>query len=169
MKTTLKIIDLILLIICFLELGLVLNKPVDAPYKPTGKFAWITPDQVIATEIDPMVLLLNEQREKYGVEDLTQGDVLNKSAKAKACDMRDRNYFAHTNPDGKDFWQTAEAENFRYSMVGENLAEGFSNDYQRVKAWMGSTTHRENILEPKFKDVGVGRCGIYVVTHFGEK
>ena len=39
--------------------------------------------------------------------------------------------------------------------AGENLARDFSNPASVVTAWMKSPTHKDNLLNPKFKEIGV--------------
>ncbi len=45
-------------------------------------------------------------------------------------------------------------EHNRYA--GENLARDFSNASDAINAWMNSPTHKENILNPKYREIGVG-------------
>jgi uncharacterized protein YkwD len=52
-----------------------------------------------------------------------------------------------------------------YKYAGENLAEGFDNDLQAFVALMNSKSHRDNILNTKYKQVGIGygSCNLQVV------
>src|SRR6185436_20656588 len=63
-----------------------------------------------------------------------------------------------------------------YIYAGENLAEGFDDNTTVMDAWMNSPTHKENILKPEFREIGIGGArGTYqgeqnntiVVIHFG--
>ncbi|SDE56307.1 CAP domain-containing protein [Auraticoccus monumenti] len=44
----------------------------------------------------------------------------------------------------------------KLSLVGENVAYGFSSGTSVTKAWMNSPGHRANLLNPKFRSIGVG-------------
>ena len=41
-------------------------------------------------------------------------------------------------------------------MAGENVAYGYRNGQATVRAWMKSPSHRSNILERRFRLIGVG-------------
>lgn len=44
----------------------------------------------------------------------------------------------------------------RLSLVGENVAYGFSSGSSVTKAWMASPGHRANLLNSRFRSIGVG-------------
>jgi uncharacterized protein YkwD len=44
----------------------------------------------------------------------------------------------------------------RLSSVGENVAYGYSSGAATVKAWMGSTGHRANILNRNYRQMAIG-------------
>ena len=65
------------------------------------------------------------------------------------------------------------AAKYRYYAVGENLAAGPATAAEVVKEWMESASHREIILDPSWKEIGVavrsgGKHGIYWVQEFGD-
>lgn len=71
-------------------------------------------------------------------------------------DMRDRNYFSHTDPEGHSpFWHLTQA-GIAYTTAGENIAYGYSTPDAVMSAWMASTGHRANILNANFGRLGVG-------------
>ena len=49
---------------------------------------------------------------------------------------------------------------------GENLTNGL-DDKSAMNALMNSEGHKRNILDPDYEEIGVGRCGPYLVQHFG--
>lgn len=93
---------------------------------------------------------------------------LNQSATAKAQDMTDKNYWSHQDPDGNWSWPFMDKAGYKYSHAGEDLAQGF-NDQESVDAWMKSPHHKEQIMNPNYTDIGVGRVGEYNVLHFGKQ
>jgi hypothetical protein len=62
-----------------------------------------------------------------------------------------------------------------YAHAGENLAIHFTDSTEVVEAWMKSPTHRENIVNGKYTEIGVGTAKgtyegydtVYVVQLFG--
>jgi uncharacterized protein YkwD len=91
---------------------------------------------------------------------------LEASARNKAQDLCQNNYFDHDNQNTK--WQsffTADTAD-----KGENLAKGYDHSFDVVLAWMKSNRHRDNVLDWEFKKVGVAiePCNgkKIVVAHF---
>lgn len=117
----------------------------------------------------------NEERKQAGLEPLTYSSVLSQSAQKKAEDMFTNDYWAHNSPQGKTPWTFFDAAGYKYSVAGENLAKDFYNTDSLMKAWMNSPTHRENIVNTKYKEIGIavvnGTLGgvktTLVVQHFG--
>jgi hypothetical protein len=98
----------------------------------------------------------NAQRMADHEQPLTLNSQLNAAAQAKANDMAAKNYWSHNSPDGKTPWSFITAAGYHYQMAGENLAYGFSNANDTVAGWMNSPTHRANILNAKYENVGFG-------------
>lgn len=111
-----------------------------------------------AAQIPPseVVRLTNEKRAASGLAPLTLNQTLSSAAYTKGRDMIDRDYWAHIAPDGTQPWKFFNDFGYRYKYAGENLARDFSSANAAVEAWMGSPTHRENILNPKYKEIGIG-------------
>lgn len=117
----------------------------------------------------------NAQRAKYGLPLFTESPGLSLSAKTKAQDMIDFQYFSHIAPDGEGAGDLVQKAGYEFIAVGENLALGdFENDEKLVDGWMGSQGHRENILNPQYREIGVavlqgeyqGRLTWVAVQHF---
>lgn len=149
------------------------NKPfmkVYWPYLPgalllvlTLSLWWFLPHastgvQAYATNISTNGLLTatNEQRSKNGADSLRISSRLNAAAQSKAKDMADRNYWSHSTPDGKDPWVFIQQAGYEYKKAGENLAYGFSDNSATVAGWMNSATHRANLLDQAYSEVGFG-------------
>jgi len=96
----------------------------------------------------------NQMREKDRLEPLVFNEALSKAAYQKAMDMFEDDYWSHVAPDGKEPWDFILAENYDYTYAGENLAKNFSASSDVVKAWMESPSHRENLLNRNYKEVG---------------
>ena len=102
-----------------------------------------------------IVAFTNETRLDKSVGTLQSNPQLVEAATRKAKDMLARNYFAHTTPDGKRFWTWIDATGYNYTLAGENLAVDFTSPESAHEALMASPTHRENILNKRYKEIGV--------------
>jgi len=98
----------------------------------------------------------NAQRAQQHLSVLSINPRLDAAAEAKAQDMAQRNYWSHNTPDGKEPWVFVTGQNYNYQKLGENLAAGFSDEKAAVKGWMASPSHKDNLLDPTFKEVGFG-------------
>lgn len=126
---------------------------------------------ITATLVD----LTNEDRTADALGTLTINETLVKAAQAKADDMAEKGYFAHTTPDGKEPWDFMHEAGYVFTYAGENLAVNFGDSEDVVQAWMNSPTHRANILNGKFTEIGIatavgeyrGQKTVFVVQMFG--
>lgn len=111
-----------------------------------------------ATEMSVSQLLAatNAQRAANGVAPLTLNSKLNSAAQSKAEDMVTRNYWSHNTPDGQEPWVFFNNVGYKYFKAGENLAYGFSTSDATVAGWMNSPTHKANLLDGAFTEVGFG-------------
>ena len=94
---------------------------------------------------------------------LAENSQLDIAAANKVKDMFSGQYFEHLSPAGKDVSYFVGQAGYEYIIIGENLALGdYESDADLVKAWMDSPGHRENILKPGYKEIGVAvGFGIY--------
>ncbi|MEX2090790.1 MAG: CAP domain-containing protein [Candidatus Paceibacterota bacterium] len=104
---------------------------------------------------DDIVVLTNEVRQENGLPQLAVSPVLQEAAKLKLADMLQNNYFAHTSPAGVSPWYWFEKAKYSYKLAGENLAMDFAFSQDVVDAWMGSESHRKNLLLKDFSETGI--------------
>lgn len=135
--------------------------------------------QVLGVTIDisseKLLFLTNQKRAKAGLPPLSLDNTLSNAALMKAKDMFAKNYWAHNAPDGTTPWEFIKDAKYQYVYAGENLAKGFTVSDDVVEAWMKSTTHKENVLSPNYRDVGFavakgelnGEETVLVVEMFG--
>jgi len=102
-----------------------------------------------------VIELTNASRAGASETNLSLNEKLSRAAEAKADDMIAKNYFSHTSPGGVTPWKWIDGEGYDYSYAGENLAMDFQSAEKMEDAWMKSPTHRANILNEKYKDIGV--------------
>ncbi len=117
-----------------------------------------------ASQIDPdkVIELTNSERLSAGVTLLKENSELDQAALAKATDMFENNYWAHVSPTGTEPWYFVTQFGYQYKHAGENLARDFSNPKDVVTAWMASPTHRQNLLDDRYKDIGVAVVDGYI-------
>jgi hypothetical protein len=101
------------------------------------------------------VELINRARSDNGLEAVRANDYLNDRALEKAQDMLAKDYFAHYSPEGKAPWDLISRNKYPYLYVGENLARNFTSVTMAHKALMNSPSHKDNILNKKYTDVGI--------------
>jgi uncharacterized protein YkwD len=99
-----------------------------------------------------VVCLVNQQRNGRGLPGLRESSRLNRSAQGWTNVMVTHRNFSH----GADFAARISAVGFDWSNVGENIATGYATPTAVVKAWMASTGHCQNILNPMYRYVGTG-------------
>ena len=117
-----------------------------------------------ASQINPdkVIELTNKERLNAGVSIVKVNSELNQAALAKATDMFEHNYWAHISPTGTEPWYFITEAGYKYQHAGENLARDFSNPNDVVRAWMASTTHRQNLLDDRYKDIGIAVLDGYI-------
>lgn len=111
-----------------------------------------------AANISPsdVIRLTNDRRLSGGLSPLSENSVLSSAALAKGNDMLAKGYWAHFAPDGTSPWTFFQSFGYKYKYAGENLARDFSNPGSAVEAWMGSPSHRDNIMNPNYREIGIG-------------
>jgi len=109
-------------------------------------------DEVSEEEIFKLV---NEEREAIGLSKLDWSPEVVLVARDHATDMWERKYFGHVSPEEEDVGDRLTEAEIGYSYAGENLALAPTVSTAHV-GLMNSEGHRENILEPRFKKVGIG-------------
>lgn len=105
--------------------------------------------------IDEVVRSTNEARIGAGLKPLAYNEKLADAARRKAANMLEENYWAHNSPSGKSPWVWFKAAGYNYLYAGENLAKDFGDTGRMMAAWMASPTHRDNIVNGKYSEIGV--------------
>jgi hypothetical protein len=124
-----------------------------------------------------LVDLANAERAKQNLPALTQNPTLDQAAYLKAQDMAQKGYFNHISPSGTNPWHWFSQAGYNYKYAGENLAIGFLDSGEVSNAWMNSPTHKANIVNSKYKEIGIavlktsfqGNPATIVVQLFGTK
>lgn len=113
------------------------------------------PDDDAAGLEQEVVDIVNAERADEGCGPLHVDDRLVAASRAHSRDMRERDFFDHTNPDGESPWDRAGEQGYD-SPGGENIARGQQDAEAVMQSWMDSPGHRANILNCDFAAIGVG-------------
>jgi uncharacterized protein YkwD len=107
--------------------------------------------------------LINRVRAHYGLHALAYNSDLRDSATGHSESMVSHHYFAHEGPGGSmgnRVTRTGYLHSAGQFTIGENIGGGhgrrFASPMAVLKEWMHSAPHRANILDPNFRDAGVG-------------
>lgn len=116
------------------------------------------------------VELMNADRRANGLSNLQVSSALTAVARSHAQDIVARNFFSHTNPDGKTLADRLKQAGISFSAAGENIAENISVQAAET-TFMNSSGHRSNILNSTYTTVGIGvafdsKGNVYVVQDF---
>ncbi len=77
-------------------------------------------------------------------------------ARSHSTDMATKNFFNHTNPDGEKVGARLTAGGIEWYACAENIVAGYYDPYAISNGWYNSEGHRKNILNTKYKYIGVG-------------
>jgi uncharacterized protein YkwD len=99
-----------------------------------------------------VVCLINQQRTSRHLPPLRASRLLDRSAQRWTNAMVASDVFSH----GTNFAARISAVGYVWRAAGENIATGFQTPRSVVNAWMASTGHCQNILNPTYGNVGTG-------------
>ncbi|MFD0413298.1 CAP domain-containing protein [Streptomyces sp. NPDC127108] len=125
------------------------------PEKPKAPPAPAKPSADETAAEAEVLALVNQERANVGCRPVTADPGLATLAGDFSADMAERDFFAHTDPDGATPWARAEKAGIQ-DLGGENIARGQANAQSVMDAWMNSPGHRANILNCDYKTLGVG-------------
>jgi uncharacterized protein YkwD len=118
-------------------------------------------DMTISQAESAMVAALNADRKAVGLVALQVDTRLMTIARARSTDMATKNYFSHTQPDGRDVFDFIAAAKITWFYAGEIIAW---NNYPTLATsvpaantqWLNSPGHKKLIVSTRFNYVGVG-------------
>ena len=112
----------------------------------------------IATIDRATLCLLNAERTKRGLAALRESKRLDRASLGHSRDMVRKRYFEHGDFEGR-IRHSGYLSGARSWGIGENIAWGggpFSTPKSIVSMWMHSPGHRANILNARFRNIGIG-------------
>lgn len=103
-----------------------------------------------------VVALINQERTKADLDPLKINSQLALAARQHTKSMANNDFFSHYGVNGSSPFERIENTGYEYSIAAENIAAGYQTPETVVRAWMGSTGHRANILNSDITEIGVG-------------
>ena len=120
--------------------------------KATCKVTVITQNEALENEV---IKLVNAERTKRGLSKLTTNSKMAAASDKRAKEICTK--FSHTRPNGKSCFTVFAEYGIKTGYAGENIAYNYSSAAKDVvNMWMNSPGHKDNILNSKFKTIGVG-------------
>jgi uncharacterized protein YkwD len=112
-----------------------------------------------AGDLRTLVSLVNSERAKAGCAALTVDRKLGRAARGHSRDMAAHGRLSHRGSDGSTLVDRYARVGYAWSAGGENIASGYPTPEAVMAGWMDSDRHRANLLNCRFKEIGVGRAG----------
>jgi uncharacterized protein YkwD len=122
-----------------------------APASPTRIYIPLIAPPPATTARDDVLALVNVERAKAGCGSLVRQPQLDQAAQDWSMHMANDDAFVHRSLD-----QLTSVYGYAFSYVGENIAAGYTTPQDVMDGWMHSPSHRANILNCRFRDIGVG-------------
>ncbi len=107
------------------------------------------------TQKDVLLRIVNEERIRLGLTKLVKDEKLTSAAMVRAYEQQ--RLFSHMRPDGTPFYSVFSQFEIERTVRGENLAKvQQGSPDQVVRAWLCSSSHRDNLLRDQFVKAGIG-------------
>ena len=102
-----------------------------------------------------MLSLVNKERRRHGMSNLSFESSLNTAAQAHSDDMRRRVFFNHTGSDNSKFSTRIRRTGYNFRCGAENISthRTITSSHNGL---MNSEGHRRNILNPNYRHIGIG-------------
>lgn len=114
-----------------------------------------SPGEGMTADESTMLGLINSARTANGLKPLSANSQLTKVARLKSQDLANNNYFSHISPTYGSPFEMMKKFGISYLYAGENLAKN-TNVSAAHTSLMNSPSHKKNILNPDFNQVGIG-------------
>lgn len=121
----------------------------------------LKPSEIQIYELEKLAFsLANQKRADNGLTPVEWNDEVAKVARLHSENMVKFKFFAHTGIDGKNVDGRADSFGLtKWTLIGENIAynRGYKNPVETaVEKWMLSPSHRENLLNDRWRESAIG-------------
>lgn len=108
------------------------------------------------SKIKEVLRIINGYRADGGLAPLTLNEELTEIACVRAEEIAWSGDHDHTRPNLQSCFSLMRENGFSSGLAGENIGWGYSSATSVCEAWKASETHYENIMNPEFKETGIG-------------
>lgn len=120
----------------------------------------------LPTYEEQLLNLINAERRTRGLTTLSTSSMLMQVAEAHSQDMINRHFFGHINPDGLNAGDRLNNVGYKWNSWGEVIGEGLTTPTAMFNGWMNSPSHRANLLNPSFSEIGPGYSAGGIFNHY---
>lgn len=113
--------------------------------------------------------LTNIERRRVGYPALSLNSQLIAAAQAHSEKMARHNQLKHQLPGELKLGDRISQAGYRWSAVAENIGWNYQTPEDAIEGWMKSPGHRKNLLNPKYKELGVGYSKTYWTQNFAAR
>jgi uncharacterized protein YkwD len=108
----------------------------------------------VQTMRSAVLCLVNRERTARRLPALAAAGQLTRAAQRWTDTIVRSGRFTHGS--GAAFAKRISATGYAWQAAGENIATGYPTPRAVLAGWMASTDHCRNILDPSFRDIGIG-------------
>jgi uncharacterized protein YkwD len=157
-RTTIVLIAVMLA--AAVALGVATVKPGEAGAADTVTVKGCSSTSVTLTAAERRMLDLHDQkRASQRLSKLCVHPALQRAARTHSQEMIDKDYFSHDSHNGESFSERVTRSGYKWWRVDENIAWGsgsLGSPDETLESWMNSSSHKANILNGRFKEIGIG-------------
>jgi uncharacterized protein YkwD len=122
-----------------------------------GQISSVFEGPKLTATVQEIIDLTNKERLNAGLKPVKEDSKLDEAAQIRAQKIIDFNEWNHeATKSGVPYTKAIKEVNYWNITYGENLAKGIYTSQAVVDAWMNSPGHRDNLLDPKFQEIGIG-------------
>ncbi len=130
-----------------------------------GLFAWLYASASAHTlgewnahslRLQEMALAVNQVRVAHGLPPLKLNPELCRAAQMMSDQILLTGNFGHLDSEGRRADARARLFGYEFEWLGENLAAGQPTLEHALQAWLDSSSHRANLLNPAYREMGLG-------------
>ncbi len=103
-----------------------------------------------------LLVHINQERARNQLSGFRLDAALTRAAQAHACDNANQNRLSHFGTDGSRPSMRVFRAGYDFQFVTENVAIGYARPELVLRAWLRSPTHRQNVLERRTNELGLG-------------
>lgn len=102
-----------------------------------------------------LIFEINQERARFDLPKFRMSSKLTAVAQAHACDNANHNRLSHIGTAGSSLGARVIRMGYNFRFVTENVALGHETHEQVLRAWLQSSSHRQNIFDVRTNDLGV--------------